>query len=305
MDQAFRQSGLGEVRSMELALAAMLEREAPSLALLDRTPLDDAGMRTRLNEAWPDYTAPLRWRLRAVRSKAEAGDAFAQFAFGALQYGGGMPQLVPKNAAEGLAWLEKASEGGHGQAAWLASVAITEEGGFSDDAMQRALPHLTRAAAHGTEPQALLAMAQYHHDGLAGMVRDCRQAEAWAARAEEAGAKQARNERVWILATCPVPGQRDTVRAMELAQFMIQRRDELDWHELDTVAAALAAHGDFARATQFQTLALEKMAADEDLSKDRRAAARKRMSARLGKYRNDRDYVLDYRAIDEMRAGRL
>ena len=92
---------------------------------------------------------------------------------------------------------------------------------------------------------------------------------------------------------------------MELAQFMIQRRDELDWHELDTVAAALAAHGDFARATQFQTLALEKMAADEDLSKDRRAAARKRMSARLGKYRNDRDYVLDYRAIDEMRAGRL
>ena len=67
----------------------------------------------------------------------------------------------------------------------------------------------------------------------------------------------------------------------------------------------VAAHGDFARATQFQTLALEKMAADEDLSKDRRAAARKRMSARLGKYRNDRDYVLDYRAIDEMRAGRL
>ena len=64
-------------------------------------------------------------------------------------------------------------------------------------------------------------------------------------------------------------------------------------------------NGDFARATQFQTLALEKMAADEDLSKDRRAAARKRMSARLGKYRNDRDYVLDYRAIDEMRAGRL
>ena len=305
MDQAFRQSGLGEVRSMELALAAMLEREAPSLALLDRTPLDDAGMRTRLNEAWPDYTAPLRWRLRAVRSKAEAGDAFAQFAFGALQYGGGMPQLVPKNAAEGLAWLEKASEGGHAQAAWLASVAITEEGGFSDDAMQRALPHLTRAAAHGTEPQALLAMAQYHHDGLAGMVRDCRQAEAWAARAEEAGAKQARNERVWILATCPVPDQRDTVRALELSQFMIQRRDELDWQELDTVAAALAANGDFARATQFQTLALEKMAADEDLSKDRRAAARKRMSARLGKYRNDRDYVLDYRAIDEMRAGRL
>src|SRR5690606_36988678 len=132
------------------------------------------------------YAAPFRWRLRAVRSKAEAGDAFAQFAYGALQYNGGLPQMVPKNTTEGLAWLEQASEGGHTQAAWLASMAITEEGRYSDDAMQRALPHLKRAAAQGVAPQALLAMAQYHHDGLAGMARDCRQAEEWAARAEEA-----------------------------------------------------------------------------------------------------------------------
>ncbi|KRA46282.1 hypothetical protein ASD72_03430 [Pseudoxanthomonas sp. Root630] len=304
MDQAFKQSALGDVRSMELALANMLEDEAPSLALLDRTPLDDAAMRTRLNEAWPDYAAPLRWRLRAVRSKAEAGDGFAQFVIGALQYGGGMAQFVPKNTAEGLTWLEKASEGGHGQAAWLASVAITEEGKYSDDAMQRALPHVKRAAAQGVEPQALLAMAQYHHDGLAGMARDCQQAEEWAARAEEAGAKQARNERVWILATCPVPGQREAGRALELAQFMIQRKDELGWHELDTVAAALAASGDFTRAVQFQTLAIEKMTADADVSKDARGPIQKRMKARLGKYRSGHDYVVDYRAIDEMRASR-
>lgn len=305
MDQAFKQGGLGEVRSMEMALAGMLEDEAPSLALLDRTPLDDAPMRTRLNEAWPDYAAPFRSRLRAVRSTAEAGDAFAQFVIGALQYGGGMAQFVPKNTAEGLTWLEKASEGGHGQAAWLASMAITEEGRYSDDAMQRALPHLKRAAAQGAEPQALLAMAQYHHDGLAGMPRDCHQAEEWAARAEEAGAKQARNERVWILATCPVPGQREAARALELAQFMIQRKDELDWHELDTVASALAANGDFAGAVQFQTLAVEKMTADGEVSKDARGAIQKRMKARLGHYRKGRDYVLDYRAIDEMRASRL
>ncbi len=305
MDRAFKQAGLGEVRSMEMALAGMLEDEAPSLALLDRTPLDDAAMRTRLNETWPDYTAPFRWRLSAVRSKAEAGDAFAQYAYGALQYGGGLPQMVPKNTIEGLAWLEKASEGGQAQAAWLASVAITEEGKYSDDAMRRALPHLTRAAAQGVGPQALMAMAQYHHDGLAGMARDCRQAEEWAARAEEAGAKQARNERVWILATCPVPGQREAARALELAQFMIQRKDELGWHEMDTVAAALAANGDFAQAVQFQTLAIEKMTADETLSKDRRGPVQKRMKARLGHYRNGRDYVVDYRAIDEMRASRL
>lgn len=305
MDQAFKQAGLGEVRSMEVALAGMLEDEAPSLALLDRTPLDDAAMRTRLNETWPDYVAPFRWRLRAVRSKAEAGDAFAQFVIGALQYGGSMAQLVPKNTTEGLTWLVKASDGGHGQAAWLASMAVSEEGRYSDDAMQRALPHLKRATAQGVEPQALLTMAQYHHDGLAGMPRDCHQAEAWAARAEEAGAKQARNERVWILATCPVPGQREAARALELAQFMIQRKDELGWHELDTVASALAANGDFTRAVQFQTLAIEKMTADEGVFKDARGPIQKRMKARLGNYRNGRDYVLDYRAIDEMRASRL
>lgn len=304
MDQAFKQAGLGEVRSMEMALAGMLEDEAPSLALLDRTPLDDAAMRTRLNETWPDYAAPFRLRLRAVRSKAEAGDAFAQYAYGALQYGGGLEQMVPKNTTEGLAWLEKASEGGQAQAAWLASMAITEEGKYSDDAMQRALPHLKRAAAQGVEPQALLAMAQYYHDGLAGMDRDCRQAEEWAARAEEAGAMHARNERVWILATCPVPGQREAARALELAQFMIQRKDKLDWHELDTVASALAANRDFAQAVQFQTLAVEKMSADEEVSKEARGPIQKRMKARLANYRNGRDYVLDYRAIDETRASK-
>ena len=305
MDQTFKQAGLGEVRTMELALAGLLEDEAPSMALLDRTPMDDAAMRTRLNESWPDYAAPFRWRLRAVRSKAEAGDAFAQFAYGALQYSGGLPQMVPKNTTEGLAWLEKASEGGQAKAAWLASIAITEEGRYSDDAMQRALPHLKRAAAQGVDPQALLTLAQYHHDGLAGMARDCHQAEEWAARAEEAGAKQARNERVWILATCPVPGQREAARALELAQFMIQRKDELGWHELDTVASALAANGDFTQAVQFQALAIEKMTADADVSKERRGPIQKRMKARLGKYRSGRDYVLDYRAIDEMRANRL
>ena len=305
MDQAVKRSGVGEVRIMEIALAEVLEAEAPSLALLDRTPLDDASMRTRLNEIWPDYAAPLRWRLRAVRSKAEAGDAFAQYAYGALQYGGGLPQMVPKNTVEGLAWLEKASEGGQAQAAWLASVAITEEGKYSDDAMRRAWPHLQRAAAQGTQPDALLAVAQYYHDGLAGIPRDCRQAEEWAARAEEAGAKPARNARVWILATCPVPGQRESARALELAQFMIKRKDELGWQELDTVAAALAANGDFERAVEFQSLAIDKMTADGELSREVRTKAQKRLKARLGHYRNGRDYVVDYRAIDEMRTSRL
>ena len=122
---------------------------------------------------------------------------------------------------------------------------------------------------------------------------------------QEAGAKPARNARVWILATCPVPAQRESARALELAQFMIKRKDELGWQELDTVAAALAANGDFERAVEFQSLAIDKMTADGELSREVRTKAQKRLKARLGHYRNGRDYVVDYRAIDEMRTSRL
>lgn len=305
MDQSFRQAGIGDVQAMEMSISTMLESEAPALATLDRAPLDDAAIRTRLNEDWPDYMHSYRLRVQAMRQKAADGDLLAQFGVGSLLYSGAMPQLAPKDEAEGLAWLEKASEGGHAQAAWVASNAIPQRGKFSEASLARALPHLQRAAAHGREPMALLGMANYYFEGVAGLPRDCRQAADWATRAEEAGAKQARNERVWIWATCPVAGQRDPAQALELAQFMIRRKDELNWHELDTVASALAANRDFEQAVPFQLLALEKLAADTELTEDKRAGTRKRMTARLSRYRNGNDYVLDYRAIDEIRAGRM
>lgn len=305
MNQSFKQAGIDDVQAMEISISAMLDADAPALATLDRAPLDDAATRTRLNEDWPDYTASFRSRIQAVRRKATDGDSLAQFGLGTLLYSGALPQLAKKDEAEGLAWLEKASEGGHAQAAWLASTAISQQGKFSEESLVRALPHLQRAAAHGHEPMALLGMANYYFEGVAGLPRDCRQAADWAARAEEAGAKQARNERVWIWATCPVADQRDPAKALELAQYMIRRKNELDWHELDTVASAFAANRDFAQAVQFQTLALEKLAADADVADGRRASTKKRMDARLRRYRNDKDYVLDYRAIDEIRAGRM
>ena len=85
---------------------------------------------------------------------------------------------------------------------------------------------------------------------------------------------------------------------------MIDREDTLKWHELDTVAAALAANRDFPQAVRFQQLAVTKMGADPEYTGRDRTATLKRMKARLNRYRAGRDYVLDYRMIDELRTGK-
>lgn len=304
VEEVIRKSGMGETRVLEMSLARVLDGQAPSLAALDRAPVDDAAARARLNETWPDYAQWQRLRVEAIRDKAENGDAFAQYVTGSLLYTGAMPQAVAKDEAAGLAWLEKASDGGQGEAAWLAFLAIRALGPESDALTARALPHLQRAAAHGREADALLALSGYYQEGLGGLPRDCRQAADWAARAEEAGAKEARNNLVWIWATCPVPGQRDPDQALRLAQFMIERKDTLPWQELDTVAAALAASGDFDGAVRFQSMALEKLERDPELPATARTAARKDLKARLSRYRSGRDYVLDQRTPDPRKAAR-
>jgi len=305
VDEQIRRSGMSEARVLEMSVSHALKGPAPGLATLDRAPLDDATRRTRLNETWPDYAQWQTLRMRAVLRKAEDGDALAQFVAGSITYLGEMPAVVPKDEAAGLAWWEKASGNGHALAAWMAFMAITDgKEGQTDAAALRALPHLQRAAAQGTPPDALLAQSNYYLDGMAGLPRDCIQAAEWATRAEEAGVDSARNERVWIWATCPVAGQRDPAQALELAQYMIGREDSLRWHELDTVAAALAANGDFPRAVRFQDLAVAKMGADAEYTGRDRAATLKRMKARLARYRDGRDYVLDYRMIDEHRTGK-
>lgn len=305
MDEQIRRTGMSESRVLEMSVSNALKGPAPSLATLDRAPLDDAARRTRLNEAWPDYDQWQQLRVRAIFRKAEDGDALAQYAAGNITYLGEMPAVAPKDEAAGLAWWEKASQNGHGLAAWMAFMAITDgKDGQTDAAALRALPHLQRAAAQGTPADALLAQSNYYLDGMAGLPRDCRQAAEWATRAEEAGVESARNERVWIWATCPVDGQRDPAQALALAQYMIGREDSLGWAELDTVAAALAANGDFQQAVRFQQLAVTKMGADPAYTGRDRAAILKRMKARLSRYRGGRDYVLDYRMIDELRVGK-
>jgi hypothetical protein len=272
-------------------LAAHYTGEAsapPLLTVLEQPLADDPKARNRLNETWPDYGAYLRTRIEATRVKAESGDPQAQWMYGSLLYAGESPDIVPQDTARGLAMIEAASEAGHTDAAMGAAFALlntTDRSTLSPDAIRRALPHVRRAATAG-EPIAMATYGQLHADGAAGLPRDCVQAEQWLQKAEDAGLAQARNDRVWLLATCAVPGQRDPKAAMQLAAHMIGNRARLHAAELDTVAAVYAANADFTRAIEYQQAALDKL---DDATLE--PGSRKQMQDRLDLYRSGQDYV--------------
>ncbi|MDI9238377.1 tetratricopeptide repeat protein [Lysobacter sp. LF1] len=295
--QTAREAGMSETQMAQAIVAHMLGDEdaaAASLSVLDRPLRDDPALRTRLNESWPDYAAAYGHRVLAVGRKADDGDGFAQFVYGMLLYSGESPEFAKQDKSRGLAYLEKASENGNVQAAWaVASGLMTEQttgAAALAERSRRALPHVRRAAEAGI-PEAMAALGSFYFNGAGGIARDCRIAEEWQARAEDAGHRYARNDRVWSLAACPIGGQRDPARALQLAATMIEHADELAAAELDTVAAAYAANGRFAEATDFQKRAIMALAQDDD-------ATRHRMQNRLQNYQSRRPWTQSYNAFE-------
>lgn len=299
-DQSATNAGVTSTQMTEFVLGRILEAEPPRLAVLDRAPVDDAAARIRLNEQWPDYDSVFRFRVEALWRKAEAEDGLAQLALGSMMLDEN-PQYVQRDPKQALEWLERASNNGNTRAAmYTAGLLMQDPSQFGDALYRRVLPHLQRAA-NASNGMAMVELSHFYAEGLAGLPQDCRQAADWQARAEEAGVEHARNEQVWTLATCPVPGQRDPARALELARFMIERKDKLSSGELDTVAAAFAANGKFEQAVAYQTEAVAK-APEEYTDRKALAATLKRMKGRLSDYRKGRDYVLDYSMYEQAKA---
>lgn len=288
-----QQSGMPEDDMIGFILGRLLKTDdAPGAFLRDRPLREDAAARTRLNESWPDYEQPYRTRVEAIRAKAEGGDSLAQMVIGSLLYSGALPRVVAQDRVRGLAWLEKAGDNGNRKAAELAMMAMGELGPEPGDAppgaewLARYTRH-ARQAADGGSAQAMAEYASLLFNGAGELQRDCRQAAEWAQRAEDGGIERARNDRVWYLATCPIPAQRDSAQAMQLAGFMIERADSLDASQLDTVAAVLAANQRYPQAVDYQQRALA--ALDKDAT-----ATRTRMQQRLDAYRDKHDWVQDF-----------
>ena len=301
-DQSATEAGVSNTQMTEFVLGRILEAEPPRLAVLDRAPVDDAAARIRLNEQWPDYDTVFHFRVEALRRKAEADDSLAQLALGSMMLAEDA-EYVEHDPKQALEWLERASNNGNARAAMhTIGLLMQDSTQFNDALYRRVLPHVQRAA-NASNGMAMLELSRFYVEGLAGLPRDCRQAADWQARAEETGIEHARNEQVWTLATCPIPGQRDPARALELAKFMMERKDKLSASELDTVAAALAANRRFDEAVAYQNEAIEKVPA-EITDRKAQAATIKRMRQRLGDYRKGKDYVLDYNLYDEAKEGK-
>ncbi len=301
-DQSATNAGVNNTQMTEFVLGRILQAEPPRLAVLDRAPVDDAAARIRLNEQWPDYDTVFHFRVEALQRKAEADDGLAQLALGSMMLDDN-PQYVQRDPEKALEWLERASNNGNARAAmYTAGLLMQDPSQFSDAHYRRVLPHLQRAA-NASNGMAMIELSHFYAEGLAGLPRDCRQAADWQARAEETGIEHARNEQVWTLATCPIPAQRDPARALELAKFMMERKDKLDASELDTVAAALAANQRFDEAIAYQNEAIAKVPG-EITERKAQVATLKRMRQRLNGYRKGQDYVIDYSVYNEAKEGK-
>lgn len=88
------------------------------------------------------------------------------------------------------------------------------------------------------------------------------------------------NNLAWILATCPEAGIRNGKRAVELAEKELRKSPD-DANVLDTLAAAYAMAGDFARATTMQEKAISKCPPEQ----------KQKFSARLELYRSKKIFV--------------
>jgi hypothetical protein len=80
---------------------------------------------------------------------------------------------------------------------------------------------------------------------------------------EERGLPNAINSAAWFLSTFPVAAIRDGKKALEYSSFFLKKPEWLNADRLDTLAAAHAECGDFAKAVEYQTQAIEKAGEDQ------------------------------------------
>ena len=247
----------------------------------------------------PDPEAARRWYERAEG----AGSVTATLALGHMFRDGEFGAPDPAEAAKRF---ERASAAGSGHAqAALAHLYVVGEGVPLDPGRAHALytEAATRqvAAAYtglghlhetgsGTARDEALAESWYRRgaeaDDAVGQYRLGRmlladrsadrleEAVHWLQRAAGAGHAAAQNAAAWVLATSHRDAVRNGPLAVHLAERAVGQAEDAD--TLDTLAAALAEEGDFARAIASQRLALERIAVD-----DRR---RGELLARLASY---------------------
>lgn len=198
-----------------------------------------------------DPAAARRWYQYA----ADRGLAEAQFALGAMYLDG---HGGPQDYELAVFWFKRADKQNFppGSIA-LGNMCATGRGVPKD--MNIAFAWFLRAAELGNG-DAMLRVAGMYRFGT-GVAKDVGIAIRWleeALKEKNRASFVATNDLSWILATCADESYRDSKRALELAESLVQTGGT-NPNALDTLAAAYAANALFEKAIRIQEDAIEKL----------------------------------------------
>ncbi len=184
---------------------------------------------------------------------ADRGDADAQYGLGTWYMENHASQSELEQARD---WLLQAARQQHVHAMFRLGVMLNRFDSLRDEG--QSMSWVRGAAEAGlADAQALFGM--YLFQGLDGSTPDCDAAVGWLEKADAVGHETAQSNLVWVLATCPVENQRDGSRALRLAFDQVYRQGMKTANQMDNLAAAYAAAGDFlsAEVAQREALAIE------------------------------------------------
>ena len=183
---------------------------------------------------------------------ADRGLRESQYALGVLYAEGAG---VPRDEALGMFWLRRSDAQKFPPAPLVMGVMYAEGRGVKQDDAQ-AFSWFARSAELGN-PEGMLRVAGMYRMGV-GVDADMAISIRWLEEAYKADTRAsliAANDLSWLLSTTTDAQYRDTKRALDIAEGMV-KKGATSPSNLDTLAAAYAANGEFEKAIKAQEAAI-------------------------------------------------
>ena len=188
--------------------------------------------------------------LKALRVKAESGDAAAQFQLG-LAYDEG--RGIAQDSVQALGWYRKSAEQGNADGQFRLGYCYENGIGAATNAME-AVKWFQKSADQGN------ANGQDHlgycYENGIGVATNATEAVKWYGKAAEQDNLYALSSLAWLLATSKDSKLRDGPSALTFSEKAAALSNRQDSDVLDTLAAAYAETGRFAEAVSAEKEAL-------------------------------------------------
>ena len=219
---------------------------------------------------------------------ADRGLKESQYALGVLYAEGAG---VPRDEDLGLFWLRRSDAQGFPPASLVVGVLYAEGRGVKKDDAQ-AFAWYARSAELGN-PEGMLRVAGMYRTGT-GVEADMAISIRWLEEAYKADTRAsliAANDLSWLLSTTSDAQYRDTKRALDLAEGMV-KNGATSPSNLDTLAAAYAANGEFKKAIKAQEAAIKAQeAATAKITDAEQVELKKVLNQRLNDYKKGKPWL--------------